>query len=578
MDFNQVLEFLSRKEVLIALCVILVLLIILLIYRSSKKKTYKKQLEEFQVRYNSIKSTPLNLKMSKVVSLSKMDASIKEKVQEFKDDYDSIQSNSKTITDMLADMEDQIASGKLRALKLTAIDLDGLLANGEKNTKKLDEELNVALRPETEQREEINVCKEKFRELRNDWNINGGQIAFCEDAILAKMNNIEKKFTEFEEEMYASEYEKAKQSNVEISSEINELQSLFKTLPDILTEARGVIPKQIDQVSETYSLVKQKGVYLQHLDVARNIEIITDSLKQDLYALKNLDTQNIVEHFADYKTRLSQVTDQIVKEDNAYNEVLELADTSFRKLDTTTTMISDINKIFSEIEDKYGFDDLKAQMPSFERQNAEYQQLKDKLSKLVKEEAVPSTTVLLSLKEFNHNVESQLDDLKVIKNSLDEVRSDEERAIKQLLKFHLIMNEIQVKIRCYKLPAVSEQYEGDVKEANRKIAILETLLEQKPINTTLLTETLNETIDFVYKLYNNVNNIVGMAQMVENTIVFANKYRSTNMDLDSELTRAELSFRNGEYTQALTIAINAVEKLKLDSYETLIKENAVSAA
>ena len=69
-----------------------------------------------------------------------------------------------------------------------------------------------------------------------------------------------------------------------------------------------------------------------------------------------------------------------------------------------------------------------------------------------------------------------------------------------------------------------------------------------------------------------------MAQMVENTIVFANKYRSNNIDLDSELARSELSFRNGEYTQALTIAINAVEKLKLDSYESLIKENAASAA
>ena len=39
--------------------------------------------------------------------------------------------------------------------------------------------------------------------------------------------------------------------------------------------------------------------------------------------------------------------------------------------------------------------------------------------------------------------------------------------------------------------------------------------------------------------------------MVENTIVFGNRYRSTYADIDSELTRSELSFRNGEYTQAL---------------------------
>ena len=351
MDWNQVIEFLSRQEVLIALCVILVLLVILLIYRNSKKKAYRKQLDEFQVRYNSVKSTPLSLKMSKVVSLSKMDPTIKEKIQDFKDAYDAIQANNKNTTDMLAQMEDQIIAGRLKDLKLTVIDLDGLLTTGEKNTAKLDDELNIALKPETEQRDEINVCKEKFRELRNDWNMNGGALAFSEDAIIAKINNVEKKFSQFEEEMYNSEYDKAKQTNEEISTDIADLENVFNKLPALLSEARGIIPKQIDQVSETYSITKQKGVFLQHLDVARNIEIITDSLKQDLYALKNLNMANAEEHFNDYKTRLSQISDQINKEDAAYNEVIELAEASFRKLDTTTDIIENINKTFDDIED-----------------------------------------------------------------------------------------------------------------------------------------------------------------------------------------------------------------------------------
>ena len=90
----------------------------------------------------------------------------------------------------------------------------------------------------------------------------------------------------------------------------------------------------------------------------------------------------------------------------------------------------------------------------------------------------------------------------------------------------------------------------------------------------MLNTTLNDAIDFIYKLWNNVNNVVGTAIMVENTIVFGNKYRSTYSDIDSELTRAELCFRNGEYTQALKIAIATIEKIHPGSYEKLIKENA----
>ena len=140
------------------------------------------------------------------------------------------------------------------------------------------------------------------------------------------------------------------------------------------------------------------------------------------------------------------------------------------------------------------------------------------------------------------------------------------------------MNQMQVKIRKYKLPSISEQYEEDMVKADKYIASLENLLEENPLNIQELNSTLKEAIDFIYKLYNNVNNMVATVIMVENTIVFGNRYRSTYADIDSELTRSELSFRNGEYTQALTIAIATIEKIHPGNYENMIKENAKSAA
>ena len=81
---------------------------------------------------------------------------------------------------------------------------------------------------------------------------------------------------------------------------------------------------------------------------------------------------------------------------------------------------------------------------------------------------------------------------------------------------------------------------------------------------------LRQTIDYVYTLYNSVNKLVGMAAMVENAIVFGNRYRATHPDIDSELTRADLCFRNGEYTKALKIAIQCIEKICPGSYEKLL--------
>ena len=140
------------------------------------------------------------------------------------------------------------------------------------------------------------------------------------------------------------------------------------------------------------------------------------------------------------------------------------------------------------------------------------------------------------------------------------------------------MNDIQTKIESRHLPHISNTYEGDVKKASSLIHQINVLLSQNPLNIKLLNGTLHETIDYVYKLYNNVNNLVGTVDMVENAIVYANKYCSSSQELDSELTRAEVSFRNGEYTYALKTAIYAIERFKPGTqYEELILQNAKSA-
>ena len=51
----------------------------------------------------------------------------------------------------------------------------------------------------------------------------------------------------------------------------------------------------------------------------------------------------------------------------------------------------------------------------------------------------------------------------------------------------------------------------------------------------------------------------------------------TYADIDSELTRSELCFRNGEYTKALTIAIATIEKIHPGNYEYMIQENSKGA-
>ena len=133
--------------------------------------------------------------------------------------------------------------------------------------------------------------------------------------------------------------------------------------------------------------------------------------------------------------------------------------------------------------------------------------------------------------------------------------------LKQLIKLQLIINEIRVKMLKHRLPNVSAQYEKDLCKGEDMMHDVRDILEHSPLDVTQLNAKLREAIDFIYTLYNNVNNLVGMAIMVESTIVFGNRYRSSCPEIDSELTRCELCFRDGQYTKALKIGIQCIEKM-----------------
>jgi len=578
MNWEKIMAFFTQKEVIIGLVIVLIILIILIIVRKSRIKSYRKQLAAFEVRYNLVKSIPLTFKLNKAVALTRVDKDLQETVNDFKDAYDLIHANLKQSAQLLTEMEDNILSGELKKVKLNIIDLEGMLDRGDNDIHKLDQGLDDILKQETEQRDEINHYKEIFRELKNTVNTNQSQFAFSSETITKMIAMVESHFTNFEELMYASEFQKAKDEIIDLDVALKNLSVVIEALPPLLLSARGVIPKQIDNVSQAYTYCKQKGLYLQHLDVPKNIEVITETLKQDLSQLRNGEIASVGDNLNDYQTRLEQLLSQIEREDKAYDELKMITDETFGNVDEGINLLAQIRQIYVKVSARYGYENIEHDLEAFDGQFTEFSGMRDRLAKLINEFTIPASTIVISLKEFDQEVNTCLNQLKEIKGNLDVVRSDEDRAKKQLLKLHLIMNEIKVKIRKHHLPTISDSYQDDVKKAYDYIRTLETLLDEVPLNANLLSSTLSEAIDYVYLLYNNVNNIVGMALMVENTIVFGNKYRSTFADIDSELTRAELCFRNGEYTQALTIAINAIEKINIDSYEKLIKENAASAS
>ncbi|MXQ73569.1 septation ring formation regulator EzrA [Clostridiaceae bacterium DONG20-135] len=554
----------------IGLAAIIVITIVMVVIR---RRDARKLLDELELRYNSVKNIPLAFKVNKAVALSRVNNAVAEHVEQIKNDFDEVQEKLKECSVMLAEADDLVYMHKSKAGRAMMEDIDIQLTICEESVGRVNETLDSVLEQENEQRVQINTLKENFREVKSRLSKNRAVYNQSMDYLDQEVTQIEKMFSLFEEWMFASEFSKAADQQQEIAEHIENLEHLIETLPPLYELAKGVLPRAIDEVGYHYAQAKNIGVYLDHLDIKKNLEIISDMLKEDLNKLRSGDCDRVRENLLESQERLSQLAEQISKEERAYHEVMGSVDVLYENVKSINRDVEDIEQLYSRVYERFGFENWNDRLKETDQKLTDLNEMKRSLERIILEKSVPFTTVLLTYRSLEQSCSAFQEDISKMKEKLQQACSDEERAKKQLVKLQLIVNEIRVKTTKHRLPSISNQYEEDLKRAQEWIQRVEGLLRSTPLDVKNLNETLRQAIDYIYTLYNSVNNLVGMAIMVENTIVFGNKFRSSYPEIDSELTRAELCFRNGQYTKALKISIAAIEKLHPGTYEKLMKHD-----
>lgn len=566
-NMKNIISFNVLLYIIVAVVVVLLLTIVMMVLR---KKKAMKHLEELEMRYNSLKGIPLAFKLNKAVALSRVNEAMSASVDLCKTDFDEIQEKLKSCSVELAEIDDLIYGHKVKAAKRKMDNLVLDLGSCEEDANKINEVLDDILEQENEQRVHINGLKEKFRRIKKVINDNRASYSQSYEYLEAEIISIEKMFSKFEEWMFASEFSKAADEQHDIGDSIARLEDIVEVLPSLYEKAKGVLPRAIDEVGYAYAQAKNRGVYLEHLEVRKNLDVISDMLKNDLNRLRNGNPEHVKEDLEDCEVRIKQLAEQIAMEETAFAEVDDNVDALFTIVRDINQDVESIHSLYGRVYERFGFENWSERLSDVANRLTVLNDMQRKLDKIIAEHQVPYTTILIAYKELEQSASSFRLEVSEMKEKLNNACSDEERAKKQLIKLQLILNEIRVKMSKHRLPSVSIQYEEDLHKGEMMVKDVHVILDNSPLDVKRLNAELREAIDFIYTLYNNVNNLVGMAIMVENTIVFGNRYRSSHPEIDSELTRAELCFRNGQYTKALKIGIQCIEKMHPGAYEKLI--------
>ncbi len=553
---------------------VILLVIIYAAVRKNSKKNILNRLSDLQVRYAAVKTVPLAFKMNKANALAKMNPEMEAIVTAAKPDYEQIQEHLKSLSELMNVTDDLVMAKQYGDAKKNNNDIEELLGKVEGLVKKTNGSLDEVLKQETEQREKINVLKEEFRQMRIRYNENANAYVYSYEAIEQKILEVEKQFSEFEEYMYASDFRRAEETKNVIEGQLNELNKIYEKLPGLLQTAKTLVPNAAKELENSTVRAKTLGVYLRHLELSKNVQLINDAMRSDMNSLKNAEIEGVEEHLADCLTRLAQLKGQVDKEIEAFNRIEPVTDVVFSEVKNQRETLEEMEKTYKEASTRYGFDNLDEKMKTYREIIRGYEEKEAALEAKIAKKDSPATGIIIGCTELGQDIDLHSVEFLETKSKLDRATEDENNAKLDLLKMHLIMNEMRSRVRKQRLTSISDSYESDLKAADAKIKELEDILKVTPLNITSMTEKLEESKDFVFTLYNNVNKILGSASTVENAIVIANRMRSVNSEVDMELNRSEMCYRNGEYTQALQLAYNAIETAFPGQAKKLITENS----
>ena len=563
----------TKLIIILSLIVVAVVLILIIIF-NTRKANLKKEIEDVHVRFNKIKTIPLAFKLNKAQAIAKRNAETADKVKIYYDKFEEAQKHIDQISSMLETIEDAEAAHNYKEVKETLEAIKVEIENSEKEVNDIDHFLQQFSEEETVLREESTKLKEKFRKIKLYVNDNAKALSIAYEGIEKKIERVEDLFSQSEEYMYINDYDSSKKAISKIKDSILDIERCVLALPEVLADTKGVVPALLDEVARQYALNRQRGVFTDHLKVDEELDKLNSSLNEDIRTLSEGNLGEVKEHNEAYKEKLNGLMNALNNENKDFQALKSKSDEIVSNINELKTIHNYVKGAYGKDKERFGIEDIDKYLEESERSINEYQASYISLNQEILDNHMPASELTNQANQLIEEIENDKKELAKYKATFDKNTTDEQRAHAQLMKLQVVLNEVEVKVLEYHLPAIADSYKDDLIKGREKVAKIKGLLTEVPLNFEELNKVLDESIDFIYTFYNNVNNVVGMAIMVENAIVFGNKYRSSHPEVERDLSRAEFSYLNGEYTKALTMAIACMERLFPNRKSSSYLENA----
>jgi len=536
-----------------------------------EKKVYKDEINSLERDKNLIISASILSELNKVESLvnnEKMEQTYQDWQKRFKKIKDE---EVPKISDDLLEIEDLFQEKNYKTLKQKIAQIELQIYYVKTRANFLLEEIKEITLSEEKNRETITKLKIIYREIFSKYNQNKSDYKLIASPIELQFENVDKLFSAFEIAMDEGSFSEVGKIVKAIDDTIGNLKLIIEEAPSIIMMGKTIIPKKISDIMTIHDKMVKEGYNLDYLNIEYNVTE-TEKKISDIFA--RLNVLNIEDSIFELKTMVDYY-------DSLYNDFDKerISKKIFEDYSRTILVrVTKLSKVNNELLKKlgaikYSYDLTDEDVKVVDKIKQEFDSIKKEYDHVISSHRSKSFAYSRLAKEMellNVRLTKAEEKLEMALRTFGSLKEDELRAREQLDEIKEILKKAKYKIKSYKLPLIPKKYYVELSEATLAVKEMIKELEKKPISIKVLNTRVDTARDLALKLFNTTNETVKTAWMAETAIVYGNRYRPVNKDINLGLTKAENLFNKGNFKASLENAINTINIVEPGIHQRLL--------
>ena len=321
---------------------LIILIIFIVVFKRKKYKDIREKLNELERQRNLIVATPVMTELDKIKVIVKNEQ-LEDKYNDWKKRYDNIKNNRYSeITDKLLDVDNLIESKEYKSAKNAVVNLEMEIYKLRVSTDNLLDEIREITMSEERNRAIVTKLKSRFRELERTLNNNKSAYGDVVTNVELQFENIEKKFSDFEEIMEQNDYDEVVGLVKVLDEMIAHMGVVIEELPDLILLTDKILPNRIKEVNDTYDKLVARDYPLDYMKVPYNIlqiEKKVNDIKTRIKILNLEDSMFELKTFLDYLDGLLNDFEMEKRSKKVFDETAKVFKIKIEKVNKIVTDI-----------------------------------------------------------------------------------------------------------------------------------------------------------------------------------------------------------------------------------------------